>query len=139
MTAYSVWAIRLSLVHLLVGFSLGALMLIAKGPGWFAWSMRYLPVHMEVLLMGWFLNLIFGVAYWMFPRFTPAKTGLPTRGYQRAAWLALVLLNAGIGLFVLGHTLHPSVGVRLAGRLLEAAAVLAFLVNLWPRVKPVGG
>ena len=40
---------------------------------------RLLPAHIELLLLGWTLNLALGMAYWILPRY---KTGAP-RGATR--------------------------------------------------------
>lgn len=137
MPRFSTWSIRLALVNLVLGLSLGALMLAHKGLFLVPGVMDLLAVHQELLLIGWVIQLVMGVAYWMFPRFTPGKTGLRPRGFVRAAWTALVVLNLGLVAFVLGETLLPSRWLTLTGRGLETLAVASFLVNLWPRVKPV--
>lgn len=137
MTRFSKWTIRLSLVYLVVGFSIGALMLSDKGFTLFPRMMTLLPVHIEFLMFGWFVHLIFGVAFWMFPRFTPRETGLRPRGFVRAAWLAVVLLNAGLVLFASGQLTAGTLSLRFAGRTLELLGIIAFFVNIWPRVKPV--
>ena len=137
MPRFSTWSIRLALAYLFVGFTLGALMLAHKGIYLLPGVMELLAVHQELLLIGWVIHLVMGVAYWMFPRFTPEKTGLRPRGFVRAAWMALGMLNLGLVLFVLGETLFDAGWLVLVGRGMETLAVAAFLVNLWPRVKPV--
>lgn len=138
MTYYSKLAIRLSLVYLLVGFTIGALMLASKGYSFFPWVYNLLPLHMEYLMFGWFIHLIFGTAYWMFPRFTPSKTNMEKpRGFVRAAWVSLGLLNVGLFVFTLSYFLDETFTVRFIARTIELLAVVAFLINLWPRTKPM--
>ena len=72
-----------------------------------------------------------GVAVWMLPRFA----GGTSRGDERPAWLAFWLLNPGVLLSGLG----PATGVshtQLLGRALDAAAVVAFAIHAWARVRP---
>lgn len=90
------------------------------------------------MMFGWFINLIFGVAYWMFPRFTPSKSKMEKpRGFVRAAWSSLVVLNAGLVIFTLSAFIPYRPSLKLTGRLLELGGTLLFMVNLWPRVKPM--
>jgi len=95
------------------------------------------PVYVHLLVVGWITQVIFGVAYWMFPKYS---TEAP-RGNDRLAIVAYVCLNAGLLLRVIAepaYALHPGTGF---GRALGLSAVLqwlggmAFVVNTWGRVK----
>ncbi|MEX2162515.1 MAG: hypothetical protein WD751_11485 [Anaerolineales bacterium] len=131
MPKFSIWAIRFALAYLLLGFTLGALLLINKAVPFHPTIWGLLPLHIEFLLMGWIVQLVFAVGYWIFPRFTFE----PKRGRQGLAWLALLFLNAGIGTnTVAAFSAEPS--WQLIGRALEVAAVAAFASQLWYRVKP---
>ncbi len=92
---------------------------------------RLMPAHGELLLVGWVLQLIMGVAYWILPRFSRP----PARGNVAAVGLAFVLLNAGVVLSSLGAALAAPAYVVMTGRGGEALAALAFAFNAWPRVK----
>ena len=131
MPRLSAWFVRASLVYLSLGFTFGALMLANDGLAFAPQLGRLLPAHMEFLLLGWFMQLALGVAYWILPRFT---SGLP-RGNETITWLSLILLNAGI-LMVALSTLFDVAWLALAGRMGEAAGVLAFLLIAWRRVRP---
>lgn len=134
MPRYSVWAIRASLVYVAAGFTLGALLLFNKGIPWFPFIWRLLPAHIETLLLGWVVQLVLGMAFWILPRFgTGAR-----RGNVKAAWAAFVLLNLGIWLAGLGPLFPQPVLVTwipFIGRLAECAAALAFALHAWPRIK----
>ena len=93
---------------------------------------RLLPVHIEMLLTGWIVQLAMGVAFWILPRFQSS------RGDVRPAWAAFALLSAGLLLVVAGTLAGAPGWTALAGRLAEMAAVAAFALNAWPRVKPIG-
>jgi len=71
--------------------------------------------HVEFLLIGWTVQLTMGVAFWILPRFE----GGTSRGAVGYAWLAFVLLNAGV-IFVWGSLEEL---LRLAQRLQRAATV----------------
>jgi hypothetical protein len=130
MPRLSGWFIRAALIHLALGFTIGALMLANKGVRLHPAMLRLLPLHIEFLLMGWTMQLALGVAFWILPRFL---VGRP-RGNERIAWLAFGLLNSGVWLVALGSLLAAPAAFVLAGRLAEVGAAVAFGVHLWPRI-----
>jgi hypothetical protein len=122
--------VRASLIYLLSGFALGALMLAEKGVPYYAPVWLVFPVHVECLLIGWLVQLAMGVAFWILPRF---GRGAP-RGNEGLIWLSFLLLNAGIVLVALQLWLPPAL---IAGHVAEAAAVLVYAAGSWRRVKPM--
>lgn len=130
----SVWFIRAALGYFVIGVTLGALLLVNKATALDAGLWRWLPVHFEVLLLGWFVQLVMGVAYWIFPRFGMSRAA---RGREGLAWLALALLNLGIWLAVIGW-LAPGSGLMVVGRAAELAAALVMAVNIWSRTRASG-
>ena len=131
MPRLTVWYVRLSLLHLVLGATFGALLLIHKGMAWMPWAWSLLAGHIDMVLFGWITLLAMGVAYWILPRF-----GVK-RKREGAARAALVLMNGGIFLIVLSPWLPLSSWVILVGRALEGGAVVAFAYHAWPRVKPL--
>jgi cbb3-type cytochrome oxidase subunit 1 len=125
----SVWMIRAALLSLAGGASLGALLLAAPGLVSVA---RWRPLHAELLLVGWTVQLAFGVAYWILPRYRQG----PERGRDELGWAALVLVNLGVLLVGLGRSVAGAEAWALAGRSAEGLAALAFAAQAWPRVKP---
>lgn len=124
--------VRASLTYLLLGFTIGGLLLANKGIMISPAIWVLLPIHIEFALVGWMIQLAMGVAFWILPRFS---TGSP-RGNEQLSWLAFLLVNTGILLVVL-----PIPGTQwpaLAGRLLETLAVVAFVGGNWKRIKPHG-
>jgi cbb3-type cytochrome oxidase subunit 1 len=134
MTRLSVWTVRAALLYLGAGFFLGALMLTQKGLPIDPALLRLLPLHIEIVLLGWTLQLAMGIAFWILPRFSHE----PRYGNQTFGWLAFVLLNVGVLCAGLGQSLGVDPSVALLGRLAEACAVIFFLGHAWPRVRPVG-
>jgi len=125
----SVWMIRTALLALTAGATLGALMLAAPGTAGVA---RWRPLHAELLLVGWTVQLAFGVAYWILPRF---RSG-PERGPESFGWAAFVLVNVGVLLVGVGRSAAGAEMWALAGRAAEGLAAAAFVAQAWPRVKP---
>jgi len=130
----SFWLVRSALVYFGIGITLGAVLLagreLADGP----WVAQLRPLHAELLLYGWTLQLIMGVAYWILPRF---RTG-NERGHPLLPWAACGLLNLGVPLAALGTAPGAPPALILLGRLLETLAVAAFIAHALPRIKAFG-
>jgi cbb3-type cytochrome oxidase subunit 1 len=126
----TVWALRLALCSLGVGFTIGALMLAARGLSLPDYVLRLRPLHLELLLIGWMVQLAFGVASWILPR-QPGSG----RGNEPVAWTAVVLLNLGVLMVGVGSMLAAPAPVLVAGRSAELFAAVAFALYAWPRVR----
>ncbi|MCQ3939008.1 MAG: hypothetical protein DPW18_18470 [Chloroflexi bacterium] len=131
MPRLSVWFVRASLIYLLAGFAFGALILAEKGISYFPSVWYLFPVHVEFLLIGWMVQLAMGVSFWILPRFMSG----PPRGNETLIWMAFLLVNAGILLVAIQAWLPFAAS---AGRILEAAGVLVYILGTWRRVKPYG-
>jgi hypothetical protein len=132
MPKLSAWLVRAALAHFAAWGAIGGLLLASKAvalPGWL-WLLR--PAHVDGLLVGFVVQLAFGVALWILPK-APLRSGAPP------AAMAGVLLNAGVGLVALGGVLPGLAALAGAGRIAEAAAVAAFAVHVWPRVRAARG
>lgn len=123
---YLVVALLLSLLQLLEGLvSISPMLLAAE------------PVYFHLFLVGWVTQLIFGVIYWMFPKYSLEK---PHRS-ETLAWATFWLLNSGLVLRVFGEplaTLTPTGGVGwllAVSALLQWLAGVCFVWNSWARVK----
>ncbi len=133
MPRLSCWFVRLSLVYLALGFTFGAVMLANEGLVFYPNLVRLLPVHIEILMMGWVMQLALGVAYWILPRF---GKGLP-RGNEKISWLSMILINAGIFMVAVNALLSIPWLVIIA-RMMEAISILLFLPVAWRRVRSYG-
>src|SRR5438093_958591 len=95
------------------------------------------PTYLHVLLVGWLTQLIFGVAFWLFPRYSAERP----RGSERLGWLSFALLNLGLALRVVGEPWRSLTGSGLAGSLLVGSALAQWLawlslsVNIWPLLR----
>jgi hypothetical protein len=120
-------AIRLALVHFLVGWTLGALLLLHKsGLAVFEHFAAMLRWHAHVLLFGWTVQLCIGVAYWIVPKFLHHEGGF--RGRSGFAAAGLVALNLGVAVaateFPFAHWFY-------------LVATTLFVFHLTPRIKPM--
>jgi hypothetical protein len=95
------------------------------------------PVYFHLFMVGWVTQLIAGVAYWMFPKWSKE---LP-RGHHALALATYWLLNTGLLLRVVAEPAQtvnawPGWGwLIVAAALLQWLAGLAFVANTWRRVK----
>ena len=132
MPRFTRWAARLALIYLVVGFTFGGLLLSNKGVSYAPGLWRLRPAHIEFLFAGWMVQLALGVAHWIIPRFRGGRFGR-----VELAWLALGLLNGGILLVSFGALAGLPTWAPVVGRAMEGAAALAYLIYLWPRIRPL--
>ncbi len=132
MPRLSVWMLRTSLIALLAGSALGA-WLLATEPGYAAGRAGMREMHLTLLLFGWLVQFVLGVAYWMLPRYPVA----PERGPIWVAWAGYAAFLAGLSAGPVGLLMHHN-GIAPAGSVLLAGATFTFLLLLWGRARPFG-
>jgi hypothetical protein len=134
MPRLSIWMVRAALLHLGVGFTVGGVLLFHKGIALDPAVWRLWPVHLELALVGWTVQLAMGVAFWILPRLQRTER----YGRTGLAWLAFGLINLGVLLVAAGAWWDLGTWVSLVGRSAELLAVAAFAVYIWPRIKWFG-
>jgi hypothetical protein len=131
---------RGSFLWLLAGFVAGALMLTDETLAG-EWRRWLLPTHGHMLFVGWFVQFALGIAYWLLPRKRSPHRPL---GYRFGpAVAAVAALNLGLLLRAVaepldraGHGGDWTEPVYAASALLQVAAAIVFVAQLWPRVAP---
>ncbi len=131
MPRLSVFAVRLSLCYLLLGFSLGAIMLANKGVPYAPWAWNLLPAHIDILLFGFIIQLAVGMAYWILPRYRGGS-----RGNETVVWGSLALLNLGIWIVAWTGWFNLPLVWQAAGHLMEGIAAVLFALQAWRRIRP---
>lgn len=138
MPPLSRWFVKSGFVALALALMLEALQL--RPAAWLP-QLPGVALHLaaiHLLTVGWLLQLIIGVAFWMFPRHPTT----PPRGDVRYGWWAFGLLNSGLLLRLLGEPMRLGFGgpgwPLLASAVLQLAGVSAALVLLWPRIRGTG-
>ena len=95
------------------------------------------PTYLHLFLAGWVTQLIFGIVYWMFPKYSREHP----HGSERGWGATYGLLNAGLVLRAVAEPLHAAGAGEGWGAVLAASAVLQwlagvlFVLNTWGRVK----
>lgn len=129
--------VKTGLVYFVAAFVTGLAM---AGRPWLptTWPVAVLtPLYVHLLMVGWVLHLIVGVAVWMFPRWSRAQPRGPDwmgYGAYGALNLGLVLRVVAEPVFVVGG------GILWAGGLVVAALAqwvggMLVVALLWPRVR----
>ena len=130
------WFVRSALLWFLLALAAG--ILLANGvapriPGT-AVVLPY-PTYLHLVTVGWLTNLIFGVALWLFPRYTAEWP----RGSDALGWVSYAGLNLGLLFRLFGEPAQLAGAGGRALLLLSAGLQLlggwAFVLNIWPRVK----
>ena len=125
MPALSAWSVRAALAWLAVAALFGALLMSRGALGHPEWG-ALIPVHAEMMLVGWMMQLAFGVAHWILPRHPQGDA----RGATLPVALVVAALNTGVILVIVGAT--------VAGRVCEAAAAIGFALQGVPRIRAGG-
>lgn len=137
MPLLSRYFIKTGLVYLILALLIG---LFQAANSWLKWNPllgAVFPTYLHMLVVGWATQLIFGVAYWMFPKFSK---GRPRRN-ETVGWAVYIALNIGLIARVIGEpllSLRPdwNTGWLLAvSALSQLGAGWGLVYLLWPRVK----
>lgn len=130
--------VKSSLVWMLAGFVIGGLMLVDRVvPGdWRAWLQ---PTHGHMLFVGWFVQFVIGIAYWLLPR--KRRPELPVGYREMPAFAGWAMLNAGLALRVVGEPMERvgdagtlSITILAFSAVLQVGAIIVFILQLWPRI-----
>lgn len=132
---YQRWMIFTALVYLAVGLVIGLLMFLGyRYPAW-AWIYRWRIVHVHLILVGGIIQMIMGVALWMFPR----KREPPGWTSEGEGLTLYALFNSGTVSRSLAEPFWADATwcyfAALAGIGLQILALGYFLVLIWQRVR----
>lgn len=136
MPTLSRWCVRCALVYLVFGMGIGSWTLIEEAQG-ITPAPAWPDLHAHLLLVGFLLLLVMGVAFSMFPRVGGQRPG---RGGD---WIAFGLLNGGLLLRVLAEPVVDDGGGMPWRSVLGLAAVLptvgiaVFALTILARVRAV--
>jgi len=131
------WFIKIALLYLIAALLLG-IALVARPiltlPPFIAASG---PVYFHLFMVGWVTQVIFGVVYWMFPKYSKENPHGSEGLWQATFWL----LNLGLLLRLVSEPMQTLSPAQFWGWSLAFSAVLQWLagvilvVNTWGRVK----
>lgn len=132
--------IKTAIAFLAVGLAIGVWMLVRRELyGIYATAFES-SAHTHALLVGFVMEMILGVALWLFPR--PEKGNV--RYSPGVAEAAYWFITVGTAARVAGELAHPttaSITVRwgiVLGGLAQTTGLLLFFYTMWPRIRAVG-
>lgn len=146
--------VRASILYLCLGALLGLLLYVQR---WLPLDPRivlFKSSHVQFLVVGWLMQIIMGVGWWLFPPLAfgnrpgsprPLRSGQQQRGSETLFWATFGLLNTGILLWAICDPLYNWTQIPLYGALAGisgfflTAAAICFVVNVWARIRELGG
>jgi hypothetical protein len=129
--------VKTSFIYFIAALATGLLLSLGPMLPWPRMVGAVSPVYFHLFMVGWVTQLIIGVAFWMFPKFTQKRP----RGSEWLAWLTYAFLNSGLMLRILAEPGQVIYNHFLWAWLLVLSALLqwlggmTFVLNTWPRVK----
>lgn len=138
MDRFTIVAVKVSFTWMIAGFIVGGLLMVDHFvPGdWRRWLQ---PTHGHMLFVGWFVQFVIGIAFWLLPR--KRLPELPLGYGEHKAFFALGCLNTGLLFRVLAEPIwRTGSGGRLVDTMfalsatLQVLAIIVFVSQMWPRV-----
>jgi len=132
--------IKTGVAFLFAGLALGAWLLVRREI-FGIWPHPHLvSAHAHVVLVGFVLFLIFGVALWLFPRAAKEDTRYSPARVNAAYWILTISTAARFlaeaSRAWSGAPLLPWIVV--AGGLGQVVGAAVYFIAMWPRIRPVG-
>src|SRR5215813_12119693 len=96
-----------------------------------------ITAHVHLLLVGFMLMIVMGVATWMFPRPSREDTRYRPELAEAVYWvMALSTAVRAAAEMLLAYTGAPALGwLIIAGGLGQVAGAILFVANMWARVR----
>jgi len=131
------WFIKSALIYFVLSLIVGVLIQARPAISLPPEIISLRPTYFHLLTVGWITQLIIGVGYWMFPKYSKEKP----RGSDRLAWATFILINLGLILRAISEPMvaiqsKPDLGWLLAlSAVFQVIAGWLFVINTWPRIK----
>lgn len=129
--------VKTSFVFLALGLLLGGWIIVGEFAVGVYPPRLHITAHVHLLLVGFMLMIVMGVATWMFPR--PARDDTRYRPeLAEAVYWIMTLATAVRAAAELSAPYWPAATPRLLivlGGLGQLAGAALFVVNMWPRVR----
>ena len=138
MDRFSIIAVKTSLIWMVTGIAMGGLMLVDHLiPG--QWRSWFLPTHGHILFVGWFVQFVIGIAFWLLPR--KRLPELPLGYGEHKAFAALGMLNLGLACRVIAEPFFRQNDegawidwLLVASSVFQFVAIVIFASQMWPRI-----
>lgn len=130
------WFVKTSFVYLALALTSGLFLAVQSIFRLTALGSLF-PIYIHLLVFGWLTQLVFGVVYWMFPKYSAESP----RGSESLGWWTYALLNIGLILRAIAEPINsiqpdPISGwILVVSALIQFGAGLMFVINSWARVR----
>jgi len=132
---YQRWMIKTALVYLFLGILIGFLTFLSQRIPELAWISSWRTVHVHLILVGSVIQIIMGVALWMFPR----RKEPPGWTTEQEGMTLYVGFNAGTVVRSLfepfAHSGLLSCFLTLSGMASQILSLLYFLFLIFQRIR----
>ena len=129
--------VKTSFVFLIAGLALGAYIVVTQSVLGVYPPRLFITAHVHLLLVGFMLMIVMGVATWMFPR--PARDDVRYRpGVAETVYWVMTVATVVRAVSEICAGLSTAPALRLgiaAGGLGQLAGTALFVVNMWTRVR----
>lgn len=132
--------IKTGIVFLLAGLMLGGWMLVQREFAGRFPTPYLLSAHTHLIAVGFVMQMILGVALWLFPR-PPADDQRYDPRLIRIAWWCLTLGTAARALGELSRSVGPApvlAWVIVLSGLAQITGIALFFFTMWTRVRGMG-
>lgn len=132
--------IKTAIGFLAVGLAIGAWMLVRRELFGRFPTPYETSAHTHALLVGFVMNMILGVALWLFPRPDRSDARYSPRSAEAAYWILAIATAGRVG----GELLRPTVDDALLRwavvvfGLAQGVGILLFFHTMWTRIRPLG-
>jgi heme/copper-type cytochrome/quinol oxidase subunit 1 len=132
--------VKTSLAFLITGILSGFFMMISRRVFNFGYGPGMLSAHTHVVLVGFMLMLIMGIAVWFFPKADKTDTKYNPDRIMVVYWL---MLNGTIFRFIFEVadayiTISFLNYVIVSSSTLQITAVIIYAYTMWGRIRPLG-
>jgi len=135
--------LKTSLIYLLIGIMIGLLMFLSYQFKNLSWTYNLRVVHTHLILVGFVIQMIMGVALWMFPQKPTKDISIEKRfTTEKEGMILYLIFNSGI---ILRSFFEPfsrlnliCFYIALFGVILQIIAIIYFLILIYPRIRKLG-
>ena len=129
--------IKTAFVYLMLAMLIGMLLALGRNVTLPGFAQYLSPIFFHFFMFGWVTQMIFGVAFRIFPNINRDQP----RGSHKVGWLTYFLLNSGLLLRAVSeptNALHDGTiwdWLLVLSAAFQWTAGLLFVFNSWPRIK----
>lgn len=130
--------VKTSIFYLILGVLLGIFIQLGYRYSAFKWALFWRTTHVHLLLVGFVLQMIMGVAIWMFPR----RKELPYWTPELQGMVLYFLLNTGTITRTVGEPFRNkwvwAYWLWMIGSMAQVLSIFYFIALVYPRIRKPG-